>query len=83
MPTPASFAMTCTATIVTCSHWVGLTLPGMMDDPGSFAGIVISPRPQRGPEASQRTSLASFIRSAANAFTAPWANTISSRLVSA
>ena len=78
-----SLPITWTATIVTCSHCVGLTLPGMMDDPGSFSGMRISPRPSRGPEASQRTSLAIFIISAARAFTAPWANTISSLLVSA
>ena len=29
-----------------------------MDDPGCVAGSLISPMPQRGPEASQRTSLA-------------------------
>ena len=43
--------------------------------PGSFAGIVISPMPLRGPDASQRTSLAIFIsaparvRSAAEVWT--------------
>ena len=75
--------MTCTATMVTASHWVGLTLPGMMDEPGSFSGMKISPRPSRGPEASQRTSLAIFIKSAAKALRAPWAKTISSLLVRA
>ena len=55
----------------------------MMDEPGSFSGMKISPRPSRGPEASQRTSLAIFIMSAASAFSAPWAKTISSLLVSA
>ena len=79
----ASLPMTCTATIVTCSHCVGLTFPGMMELPGSFSGIRISPSPQRGPLASQRTSLAIFIMSAASAFTAPCANTISSREVRA
>ncbi len=83
MPTATSLAITCTATIVSASHWVGLTLPGMMLLPGSFSGMWISPRPQRGPEASQRTSLAIFIRFAASAFSAPWANTSSSLLVSA
>ena len=75
--------MTCTATMVTASHWVGLTLPGMMEEPGSFSGMKISPRPSRGPEASQRTSLAIFIMSAASAFSAPWAKTSSSLLVRA
>ena len=27
MPTATSLAMTCTATMVSASHWVGLTLP--------------------------------------------------------
>ncbi len=64
--------------MVMASHWVGLTLPGMMELPGSFSGMRISPRPQRGPEASQRTSLAIFIRLAASALSAPWAKTRSS-----
>ena len=75
--------MTCTATIVSASHWVGLTLPGMMLLPGSFAGILISLKPQRGPAASQRTSFAVFMRFDASAFIAPCANTSASRLVSA
>ena len=54
-----------------------------MELPGSFAGIVISPRPRRGPEASQRTSLAIFIMLAARALTAPWAKTMASLPVSA
>ena len=78
MDTATSFAITCTATMVTCSHWVGFTFPGMMEEPGSFSGIVISPNPFRGPDASQRTSLAIFIRSQARAFMAPCAKTSSS-----
>ena len=72
MPTATSLAITCTATIVIASHWVGLTFPGMMELPGSFSGMSSSPMPQRGPEASRRTSLAIFIRSAASALNAPW-----------
>ena len=53
-------------------------MPGMMEEPGSFSGMVISPSPSRGPEARKRMSLAIFIRSAARAFRAPWANTSSS-----
>ena len=83
MPTATSLAMTCTATMVSASHCVGLTLPGMIEEPGSFSGMRISPRPQRGPEASQRTSLAIFIRFAASALSAPWAKTRSSLEVSA
>jgi hypothetical protein len=32
----------------------------MIDEPGSFSGKLNSPRPQRGPEPSQRMSLAIF-----------------------
>ena len=53
-----SLPITCVHTIVIASHWVGFTFPGMMDDPGSLAGIKISPMPERGPLANQRISLA-------------------------
>ena len=69
--------------MVIASLCVGLTLPGMIELPGSFSGIVISPMPQRGPEASQRTSLAIFISDAASVFSAPWANTSASCAASA
>ena len=59
--------------MVSASACVGLTLPGMIEEPGSFSGIRISPRPERGPEASQRTSLAIFIRAAASVLIAPCA----------
>jgi hypothetical protein len=44
-------AETCTATMVSASHWVGLILPGMIDEPGSFSGIFSSAKPARGPQA--------------------------------
>jgi glycine betaine/proline transport system substrate-binding protein len=69
--------------MVSASHCVGLTLPGMMDEPGSFSGMVISPSPLRGPLASQRTSLAIFIRLAARVLSAPWACTSASQLARA
>ena len=47
--TAASLPNTCTATIVSASLWVGLILPGMIDEPGSLSGMVISPTPARGP----------------------------------
>ena len=50
----------------------------MMEEPGSFSGMLISPSPSRGPDASQRMSFAIFIRLAASAFSAPCANTSSS-----
>ena len=69
--------------MVSASHCVGFTLPGMIELPGSFSGIVISPRPQRGPEASQRTSLAIFMSEAASVLSAPCANTSASCAASA
>src|SRR5207302_11433777 len=77
-PTAAVAPCTCTQTMVMASHCVGFTLPGMIDDPGSFSGIDNSPNPQRGPEASQRISLEIFMNDAASVSIAPWANTISS-----
>ena len=64
-PTVASLPNTLVATMVMASHWVGLTLPGMIELPGSFSGMSSSPRPLRGPEAYQRTSLAIFMRASA------------------
>merc|ERR1719211_467312 len=49
--------ITWAVTMVMASHWVGLTLPGMIEDPGSFSGKDSSPRPQRGPEPRKRMSL--------------------------
>jgi hypothetical protein len=49
---------TCAQTMVTASHCVGLTFPGMMELPGSLAGRDSSPMPQRGPLASMRRLLA-------------------------
>ncbi len=69
-----SLPMTCEATIVMASLWVGLTLPGMIELPGSFSGMRISPSPLRGPDAIQRTSLAIFISDAARVLIAPCAN---------
>ena len=43
----------------------------------------ISPSPERGPEASQRTSLAILVSDAASVFSAPWAKTIASCAASA
>ena len=43
-----------------------ITVPGMMDEPGSFSGRLSSPRPARGPLACQRMSLAIFISAPAS-----------------
>ena len=42
------------------STWVGLTFPGIMEDPGSFSGRFNSPRPDRGPDAKKRKSFAIY-----------------------
>ena len=52
--------------------------PGMMDEPGSLAGIIISPIPHLGPEASILISFPIFIRLTARVFNAPWASTMAS-----
>ena len=52
--------------MVMASAWVGLTLPGMIEEPGSFSGRLISAMPERGPEPSRRRSLAIFISEAAS-----------------
>ncbi len=43
----------------------------MIDEPGSFSGRLSSPSPQRGPEPSQRMSLAIFISEQASVLSAP------------
>ena len=50
-------AITCTESMVIASAWAGLTLPGMIDEPGSLTGIVNSASPARGPHESSRMSL--------------------------
>ncbi len=42
---------------LTISGMTGLTLPGMIDEPGCILGRLISFRPVRGPEDSRRKSL--------------------------
>ena len=54
--------------MVSASACVGFTLPGMIELPGSFSGMVISPMPQRGPLESSRTSLAILMSDAASVF---------------
>ena len=58
-------------TIVNASHCVGFTFPGMIDEPGSFSGINISPIPERGPEANILISFAILFNETANCFKAP------------
>jgi hypothetical protein len=60
-PMATSLPITCTQTMVSASHYVGFTLPGRIEEPGSFSGSVNSPKPQSGPDPSQRMSLAIFM----------------------
>src|SRR3546814_222234 len=62
--------LTWAATIVSISHCVGLTLPGMIELPGSFSGSLSSPRPQRGPEPIRRISLAILVSDTASVLSA-------------
>ena len=65
-------------TISMASACVGLTLPGMIDEPGSFDGSTSSIRPVRGPEPSQRMSLA-ILNNVTDAVLSPaWARTMRS-----
>ena len=70
-------------TCVSASHWVGFTLPGMIDEPGSFSGSASSPRPARGPDPRKRMSLAILKHEAATVVIAPWLITIASCAASA
>ena len=55
----------------------------MIEEPGSFSGSTSSPRPERGPLPSQRTSFAIFIRLTASVESAAAAKTIASWAASA
>jgi len=46
--------------MLSTSGMTGLTLPGMIEDPGCIAGMAYSPMPPRGPEDNRRMSLAIF-----------------------
>jgi hypothetical protein len=76
--TATSEAMTWIATISIASAWVGFTLPGMIEDPGSLDGKISSWIPVRGPDPSQRRSLAILNKLTAAAFRPACARTIRS-----
>ena len=69
--------------MVSASAWVGLTLPGMIEEPGSFSGRISSPSPERGPEPRKRMSLAILKSEAATVLSAPDISTIASLAASA
>ena len=78
----ASLPMTWAQTMATASGMTGLTLPGMMLEPGCSAGSAISPIPASGPEFIQRRSLAIFVRLTASTRSWPDASTAASWLLS-
>ena len=55
-----SLPMTWAQTINVASQMTGLTLPGMIEEPGCRSGIEISPSPALGPDPIQRRSLVIF-----------------------
>jgi hypothetical protein len=57
---------------------VGLTFPGIIDEPGSFSGSINSPYPARGPEPKNLTSFDIFINATAQVFSVPEKFTIES-----
>ena len=57
---------------------MGLTFPGIIDEPGSLAGIDISPIPLLGPEDNILISFAIFIKDTAQPFNAAEALTVAS-----
>src|SRR5262249_8367880 len=63
-----SLAITWAAIIASASHCVGFTLPGMMDEPGSLAGVFCSAKPSRGPHGSRRVSVGGLNKDTARAF---------------
>ena len=67
----ASLPMTCAHTMSVASGMTGLTLPGMMLEPGCRSGRWISPSPARGPELIQRRSLQILVRLTATTLAAP------------
>ena len=77
--TVASLPITCAPTICTASGMTGLTLPGMIDEPGCRSGSAISPRPVRGPEPIQRRSLVILISPTAIVRSCPEVSTSASR----
>ena len=77
--TVVSLPITCAHTMVIASHCVGLTLPGIIELPGSFSGRLISPMPHRGPLPSQRISFAILLRAHARVFRAELASISASR----
>ncbi len=78
--TAASLPTTCAHTIRVASGSTGLTLPGMMLDPGWRSGRWISASPVVGPDDSQRRSLQILVRPTAIVRSTPDSSTSESRV---
>ena len=76
----ASLPTTWEHTCRVASGITGLTLPGMIDEPGCRSGRRSSPSPVRGPEPIQRRSLQILVSETAMVRSAPEASTRASRL---
>ena len=75
----ASLPITRAPTMMTASGMTGLTLPGMIDEPGCRSGMCSSPRPVFGPDPIQRRSLQILVSETAMTRRAPDASTSPSR----
>ena len=75
----ASLPMTRAHTMSTASGTTGLTLPGMIDEPGCRSGMCSSARPVLGPEPIHRMSLQILVSETASTRSAPEASTRPSR----
>ena len=78
--TAASLPITCMHTINVASGSTGLTLPGMIDDPGCRSGRWISASPAVGPDPIQRRSLQILVRPTAIVRSTPLSSTSESRV---
>ena len=75
----ASLPITLAVSCIMLSHITGLTLPGMIDEPGCRSGRMTSKKPQRGPEPNQRMLLAMLNKLMAMVLICPWDSTKPSR----
>jgi len=73
--TTTSFPITRQATWMADSAMTGLTLPGMIEEPGCVAGSDSSNMLHLGPDPSKRMSLAILESETAIVFSSPWAST--------
>ena len=78
--TVVSLPMTCAQTMSVASQTTGLTLPGMMLEPGWRSGRWISASPVVGPDDIQRRSLQILVNPTATVRSTPESSTSESRV---